>query len=221
MSPSGRPKGEYRSAQHEGSPVTRLALLRHGETDWNLQSRIQGRTDTELHDQARAWLVGRRLPQEFNGWRRFSSPLRRCLQTCECLGLSNVQVQPSLVEADWGQWEGCTLAQLRGEHAQTMRENEALGFDFRPSGGESPREVLVRLRPWLHELAQTGEPALAVTHRGVIRVLMAQALGWDMLGKAPVKLQRNAMHVFQIQPDGSVRPDQFNIPLESRSQESP
>ena len=201
--------------------MTCLALLRHGETDWNLQGRIQGRTDTELTEPARLWLVGRRVPQEFKTWRRYSSPLRRSLQTCEALGLRDVQVHPSLVEADWGQWEGCTLAQLRLEHAQAMRENEALGFDFRPMGGESPREVLARLQPWLYELAQAGEPALAVTHRGVIRVLMAQALGWDMLGKAPVKFHSSTMHVFQVQADGSVRPDRFNIPLETRTQETP
>ena len=198
MSRRAAPKANPVARSAKGSPVTRLALLRHGETDWNLQGRIQGRTDTELTEQARLWLAGQLVPQEFSAWRRYSSPLRRCLQTCEYLGLRDVQVQPSLVEADWGQWEGCTLEQLRVEQAQTMRENEARGFDFRPSGGESPREVLARLQPWLHELAQTGEPALAVTHRGVIRVLMAQALGWDMVGKAPIKLQRNSLHVFQI-----------------------
>ena len=201
--------------------MTRLALLRHGQTDWNLQGRIQGRTDTELNQQARLWLAGQQVPQEFNAWRRYSSPLRRCLQTCECLGLKDSLVEPSLIEADWGQWEGRTLEQLRAEQAQTMRENEDRGFDFRPSGGESPREVLARLQPWLLELAQAGEPALAVTHRGVIRVLMAQALGWNMLGKAPIKLQRNSLHVFQVEPDGAVRPQRFNVLLESRSQETP
>ena len=158
--------------------MTRLALLRHGETDWNLEGRVQGRTDTGLNEQACVWLAKQRVPREFHAWRRFSSPLRRCLQTGELLGLTNVQVQACLVEADWGQWEGRTLAQLRTEQGEAMRENEGRGFDFRPSGGESPREVLARLGPWLHELAQAGESALAITHRGVIRVLMAQALGW-------------------------------------------
>lgn len=201
--------------------MTQLALLRHGETDWNVQGRIQGRTDTELNAPACLSLAGQRLPSEFNAWRKYSSPLRRCLQTCECLGLKEIQVQPCLIEADWGQWEGRTLDQLRAEQAQAMRENEERGFDFRPSGGESPREVLARLQPWLQELAQAGAPALAVTHRGVIRVLMAQALGWNLLGKAPVKLERHALHLLVLLPDGSVQPERFNIPLESRSQESP
>lgn len=199
--------------------MTRLALLRHGETDWNVQGRIQGRTDTDLNPQARLWLAGQRVPPEFNAVRRYSSPLRRCLQTCECLGLTDVLVQPSLIEADWGEWEGNTLGQLRAEQAEAMRENEDRGLDFRPSGGESPRDVLGRLQPWLRELAKLPEPALAVTHRGVIRVLMAQSLGWDMLGKAPVKLQRNALHVLQVEPDGTVRPERFNVPLDSCSKE--
>lgn len=220
MSDGAVPAANPIARSTKGSRLTRLVLLRHGETDWNVQGRIQGRTDTDLNPQARLWLTGHCVPQEFNAARRYSSPLRRCLQTCECLGLGDVLVQPSLIEADWGEWEGNTLEQLRVEQAQVMRENEDRGLDFRPSGGESPRDVLARLQPWLLDIAQSAESALAVTHRGVIRVLMAQALGWEMLGKAPVKLQRNALHVFQVEPDGTVRPERFNVPLESRSKES-
>src|SRR3546814_19841125 len=61
--------------------------------------------------------------------------------------------------------------------------NEARGLDFRPPGGESPRDVQDRLRPLLAELADAGEDVVAVSHKGVLRALYALASGWDMRGK--------------------------------------
>ena len=71
---------------------------------------------------------------------------------------------PRLVEMHWGEWEGRLLAELRDELGAPMRENEARGWDFRPAGGESPREVWARIQPWLAEVAAAGEPTLAITH---------------------------------------------------------
>ena len=91
-----------------------------------------------------------------------------------------------------------------------MRENEDRGWDFRPPGGESPREVLSRVRPWLAEVAMRGEPTLAVTHRGVIRVVLAEALGWDLRGKPPVKLDWSAVHLFRLGPEGDPKVERLN-----------
>jgi broad specificity phosphatase PhoE len=197
--------------------MTLLALLRHGQTEWSAQGRIQGRVDTELSEAGRLWLEQHRLPAEFGAWRSYSSPLQRCRQTCRCLALDRAMVEPRIIETHWGQWEGHTLAQLRAQQGQAMQDNEGLGLDFRPCGGESPREVLLRVRPWLAELAQGGSAALAVTHRGVIRVVLADALGWDMRGKAPVKLDWNALHVFSIDQHGRPRAERLNVALESRA----
>ncbi len=197
--------------------MTLLALLRHGQTEWSAQGRIQGRTDTELSEAGRHWLEQHRLPEEFSAWSCFSSPLQRCRQTCRYLALDRLTVDPRIIETHWGQWEGYTLAQLREQQGQAMQDNEGRGLDFRPSGGESPREVLLRVRPWLAELAQRESAALAVTHRGVIRVVLADAFGWDMRGKAPAKLDWNALQVFSIGLDGRTRPERLNVALESRA----
>lgn len=193
--------------------MTGLLLLRHGPTDWSRAGQIQGRTDTALSEQGRHWLERRRLPAEFDSWRRHVSPLQRCVQTCQCLGLPGAELEPRIVEMDWGAWEGRTLSELRAQAADAMRENEARGLDFRPQGGESPREVLGRVGGWLAELAQRGQPVVAVTHRGVIRVVLAEAFGWDMLGRPPVKLDWNAAHLFQLDAAGKVQPDRMNIAL--------
>ena len=96
----------------------------------------------------------------------------------------------------WGAWEGRRLADLRAELGEEMSANEARGWDFRPDGGESPREVLARVRAWLAELKA---PTLAVTHRGVIRAVYAQAASWNMLGKPPARLAWDAVHVFRLE----------------------
>lgn len=190
-----------------------LLLLRHGQTDWSRDGRIQGRTDTALSDEGRAWLSRHRLAQPYASWACFCSPLLRCLQTCDCLGLGPAEVEPRLAEMDWGQWEGQTLAGLRARLGDAMVANEGRGMDFRPESGESPREVLARVQPWLAERARAAQPVVAVTHRGVIRAVLAWACGWDMLGRPPAKLDWNAAHLFEIASDGRPSVQALNLPL--------
>ncbi len=192
-----------------------LALLRHAETVWSGEGRIQGSTDVPLSEAGCRALTGRALPAPCRGMRAVSSPLRRCRETAARLGLADIVLEPRIVEMHWGAWEGRTLAELRAELGETMRENEARGLDFTPDGGESPRQVLARVRGWLADIAAQGEPTLAVTHKGVIRVIMAQAYGWNMLGRAPIKLDWNAVHLFRLDRQGAPSPVRMNIPLET------
>src|SRR5690349_10298516 len=146
-----------------------LALLRHADTAWSAEGRIQGRHDVPLSESGCAALARFALPPTCHGMRVVTSPLARCVETARLLGARDALCDPRLVEMHWGEWEGRLLAELREELGEPMRENEARGWDFRPAGGESPREVWARIRPWLAEIAATGAPTLAITHRGVIR----------------------------------------------------
>ena len=181
----------------------KLALVRHGDTAWSAEGRIQGRSDIPLSEEGRAALRHVRIPE---GMRVVCSPLRRCVETAEFLTNSPVTREPRLIEMSWGKWEGRRLSDLRDELGDAMQANEARGWDFRPEGGETPREVLARVRSWLMEIK---EPTLAVTHRGVIRALFAEASGWDMLGKPPVKLDWSALHFFKVR-QGAVAIDRLN-----------
>jgi len=173
-----------------------LAMLRHGDTAWSAEGRIQGRSDIPLTDAAREQLRQFRMPKLCAGMRIVTSPLMRCVETAALIGAPNAARDARLAEMSWGPWEGRRLAELRAELGAEMAENEARGWDFRPNGGETPREVLKRITAWLAELS---EPTLAVTHRGVIRSVYAQAAGWDMLGKPPAKLAWDAVHVFLVE----------------------
>jgi len=190
-----------------------LALLRHGETPWTQDKRVQGRTDVALSESGQAALAEHRLPFRWAPASVVSSPLIRCQQSAAALGLQRVTVEPRLIEMDWGDWEGRRLAELRAELGTAMTVNEDRGMDFQPPRGESPRLVLERVRPWLVQCAASNSATVAVTHRGVIRVIFALATGWDMQGRPPAKLDWSALHSFTLDPAGMPSVLQLNIAL--------
>jgi broad specificity phosphatase PhoE len=190
-----------------------LSLIRHAPTTWNEAGRIQGHTDTPLSEAGRAALQSWEAPAPLltAEWR--TSPLQRCRDTARHLAGRLVQTDERLMETSWGEWQGSRLSDLRNTLGEVMTEMEGRGWDFRPPGGESPRDVAVRFRAFVDDVAAGGKATVAVTHRGVIRVAMALATDWDFLGKSPVKLQRPAAHIFWVNADGSLEIREENLPL--------
>ena len=190
-----------------------LIMLRHGPTDWNQQGRIQGRIDRPLSEQGRNQVSGWRLPSPWHDYRWVTSPLARARETAALLGHDDVAREVALIEMHWGAWEGWRLEDLRQQRDRDMVSNEARGLDFRPSGGESPRAVQDRLKPWLRRVAEAGEPTLAVCHKGVIRALYCLASGWDLTGEPPEKLRDATAHQFLLSADGSPAIERLNLSL--------
>jgi len=191
-----------------------IAVLRHAPTVWNGEGRLQGSTDIPLSPEgeiaARSW----HLPAPADGWRRMCSPLVRARRTAELVQPSApILVDSRLREMSFGIWEGKSVAQLRAEGGDRFAEDERRGLDFHPPGGESPRLTMDRLKGWTAELFTSGEPAVAVTHKAAIRALLAFAIGWDMTGRQPVKLDWRCLHFFSAHADGSVSLDRPNVPL--------
>ncbi len=193
--------------------MTFVAFIRHGATQWNKEGRMQGHADIPLCQEARAALQALRVPAIVRGTRWHISPLLRAVETARILGPGAFAIEPRLIEMHWGEWQGETLADLRARFGDAMRENEARGLHFRPPGGESPAEVQARLKSWFRNIADPGRPVTALTHKGVIRAAFALAYDWDMLGKPPVKLDWDAVHLFDASPTGEVVPVEMNIPL--------
>ncbi len=201
--------------------MTPLVLIRHGPTDWTAEGRIQGHSDVPLsaagRDAVRNWRLPPELADEQGGWDWLSSPLARARETAALLrngnGMAEARLEDALMEMHWGDWEGRRLAELRAEDGTHMAAEEARGLDFRPPGGERPREVQGRLLPLLAALADAGRPTAAVTHKGVIRAVYARATGWDMTGRPPEKLHDACAHRFVLDGGGAPRPDLLNIPL--------
>lgn len=195
--------------------MTFLALIRHGPTPWNRERRIQGHGDIALGEAGRSVVRSWTLPERLAGYQWICSPLKRTMETARLLGLRPL-IEPRLKEMDWGEWEGRRIADLRAELGPAMAENEERGLDFKPPGGESPRQVQRRLAPLLAELGRAGEPAAAVTHKGVIRAIYALARGWDMTGPSPDRLEDNVVHLFTLDESGAPSVDRLNIALETR-----
>ena len=191
----------------------KLALLRHAVTDWNLEKRIQGRIDKPLSESGRQQFRQLSLPPEILTYRWFCSPLQRAIQTAELLNLDAVQVEASLIEMNWGDWEGEILKPLRRRLGDEMRNNESRGLDFCPPGGESPRKVKARLQTWLRKIASSEQDTAAVVHKGIIRCIYALARDWDMRGESPVDFAWDALHQFELSADGKLLDSYESIPL--------
>ncbi|WP_439817133.1 histidine phosphatase family protein [Zavarzinia sp. CC-PAN008] len=184
--------------------MTRFAILRHGITAWNLEHRIQGRTDIPLCDAGRAALAGLTVPPPWPTARWLSSPMGRAVETANLLGARDLAIEPRLIETYWAGFEGKLLAEITPE---------GTGLHARAPGGESPADVQARLRLLLADLARDGRPAIAVAHKGVVRALLSLATGWDMTVKAPVRLDWRCLHVFALAADGAPALVQANVPL--------
>jgi probable phosphoglycerate mutase len=171
------------------SVTTRFGLIRHAETVWNREKRIQGHLDSPLtsEGECRADRWGLKL-REFQWERILSSDTGRAVTTARrinaYLGLP-LETDPRLRELDWGEWAGKTVAQLRREQADVLAVQERAGWDFRPPQGESRRNQLERICQALLEAAsrRPGDSILVVTHGGVLRSL---ALGLGGSGLAGV-----------------------------------
>lgn len=194
--------------------MTRLILIRHGPTEWNALHRLQGHTDMPLSAEGRQVVGNWRVPEEYRAFRWLASPLSRAKETATILLGQAPPTDDRLKEMSWGRWEGYTVHDLRAELGDEMRENEMRAMDFQPPGGESPRQVLERLRPLMAELYEARETVVAVTHRGVMRAVYAEAAGWNMLGKSPHKLPDGAAQLFDLGPGGRAERFVDLLPLE-------
>jgi broad specificity phosphatase PhoE len=177
----------------------RVAFLRHGPTRWNLDGRIQGRTDIPLTLGAREKLSRMELPAPWCDAALVASPLRRARDTAALIGKREAAVCGTLVEMDWGVWEGQKGRDLLSDRTCDYRDIEEWGWNFRPPDGESPADIRARLVPWLDRVSGI---TLAVTHIGVMRVALALAWGWDFSGPCPFSIKRDRLYVIRRTSEG-------------------
>ncbi len=171
--------------------LSRLYLIRHGETAWSLSGQHTGRTDIPLIEQGEQdarKLADRLRAVKFT--RVFTSPLQRARRTCELAGLGDLaEVEPDLVEWDYGEYEG-----LRPVEIRKARPDWNVFRDGSP-GGESPVQISERADRLIARL-QTLEGNIAIFSHGHFgRVLAARWIGLQirqaqhlLLGTASVSI---------------------------------
>ena len=186
-----------------------LYYIRHGETDWNVAGRLQGRRDVPLNARGReqAGHCGEILRDLFARERRdlaaldfVSSPLGRARTTMELvrtvLGLDagGYRIEPRLAEIGFGDWEGFTIAQLHDRDPQRIAAREHDKWHFVPPGGESYEMVSARMCEWYESLRRD---AVVTAHGGTARGLMAY-LGIAKPAAAPLlDIAQGVVYVFE------------------------
>ncbi len=174
-------------------PTPLLSYIRHGETDWNRESRLQGQRDIPMNANGRAQaracgeilrdLIAREPGPELDF---VSSPLGRARETMElvraALGLDQIyRVDPRLTEVSFGGWEGFTLEELRQHSPDAVAARERDKWGFAPPGAESYSAMSQRVHGWYDSLRRD---TVAVAHGGVLRGLVVQ-LGIFSAEEAP------------------------------------
>jgi len=153
-------------------------LARHGETAWSLSGQHTGRTDLPLTERGErnARALGERL-RGLTFAKVFTSPLQRAARTCELAGFGSVaEIDPDLVEWDYGQYEGRRSAEIRVE-----RPDWQLFRDGCP-GGESPGQIGARADRVMGRVRAVKGDVLVFSSGHFLRVFAARWLGLDAAG---------------------------------------
>jgi probable phosphoglycerate mutase len=182
--------------------------IRHGETQWNAEGRLQGAQDIPLNELGRKQAVqaGRILADLLARHDRseaspdfVASPLGRARSTMELvrgvlrLPPDQYAIDDRLREIGYGHWEGATLAEAEISHPELYVQRQAEKWIVPPPGGESYAEVQARVNDWYRRLASD---TVAVAHGGTGRALMV-ALGIEPAKvAAELVLEQGAVYVF-------------------------
>jgi probable phosphoglycerate mutase len=190
-----------------------LYFIRHGETDFNVEGRLQGHRDTELNANGRRQAAesgdllrdlfarDNRSPSDFA---YVASPLKRARETMEIvrreLGLDPLlyAIDDRLMEIAYGEWEGLTLPEIEARMPGTLAERERDKWDFAPPGGESYRSLTDRMSEWYASLK--GD-TVAAGHGGGVRALMAL---FNVMSKEEAAHARIAQGVVYVFADGKM-----------------
>jgi broad specificity phosphatase PhoE len=157
----------------------RLILVRHGESTWNAEERLQGQLDPPLSDRGRE--QARTLAPIVNGLPHdhvISSDLARARETAELLGLEPARFDPAWREISVGEWAGRTAQEI---DAQSPELTNWRGGPRTAPDGEPWSAFAVRVGRALDDLVAAGGSWLVVCHGGCIRVAVAHVTGADAL----------------------------------------
>ncbi|WP_223690557.1 histidine phosphatase family protein [Leifsonia poae] len=191
--------------------MTRISLVRHGQTDWNLAKRIQGSSDIPLNETGRnqAETTGLALARgRYDAL--YASPLSRAAETASIIGrhtgLGDPMPLPAVAERRYGEAEGMTGAEILARWPE----------DTPVPGRESRQSVVDRALPALLELGERhpDESIIVVSHGGVIGSLVRHVTSHALPGPGEV-IPNGSVHEF-VYTDGRLELDRFNLSPEDR-----
>jgi 2,3-bisphosphoglycerate-dependent phosphoglycerate mutase len=188
--------------------VTRILAVRHGETAWNRDTRIQGHTDIELNEHGR-WQATRLADalrdEPIDAC--YASDLLRALETAQAVARTrgqNVTTHTGLRERCFGRFEGHTWAELEHRFPEESLAWRKRVPDFAPAGGESLMQLEARVVSTVQEIAarHPGEQILMVSHGGVLDILYRAATRLGLQAPRSWELTNTAINRLLWSPEG-------------------
>ena len=175
--------------------MSHLLLIRHGETDWNVEGRWQGQADVALN--SRGLLQAEQIANSLCSVKIqaiYSSDLQRALQTAEALARKKeliVQIDPRLREIHQGEWQGLKIEEIETRYAQAFQERKQNPLYVAPPGGETALQVQDRVLEALREISlhHVQDTVAVVSHGFSIAVALAWFYGrsidnvWELVPK--------------------------------------
>lgn len=191
-----------------GLQVTRILAVRHGETAWNRDTRIQGHTDIDLNEHGRwqaAQLAQALRDEPIDAF--YASDLSRAFETAQAVAQlqgKTVTKHLGLRERHFGQFEGCTWAQLESDWPEESSAWRRRVPDFAPVGGESLLQLQARVVQTMNDIASRhpGEQVLVVSHGGVLDILYRAATRLDIEAPRSWQIGNTAINRLLWTPEG-------------------
>ncbi|MDI6698657.1 MAG: histidine phosphatase family protein [Candidatus Saccharicenans sp.] len=184
--------------------MTRLLLVRHGQTEWNRVERFRGSADIPLNENGlcQAELLARRIVASWKPTAVYSSPLSRSVRTGEAIAsLFNleVRVHPGLSDINYGQWQGLTPEEVKERWPELYQRWRTVPADLHFPGGESMAERQRIGVSAVREIAEAhpGETVVAVGHTVINRLIIMGLLGLDWSYFWRLRQDNSALNVFE------------------------
>lgn len=188
--------------------MTRLVLVRHGETVWNVERRFQGQRDTVLsaHGREQARLVAEWLRDEPIR-AVYSSDLARAVDTARAIAAVHglpVLTDAALRERNFGDWEGCTVDEVSARWHDGLLHWQRAPYAYTPPNGESIPEVAARVKRKMDEIvtAHPDETVVVVGHGGSIRAAILTALNQPLSEWRSFRVDNASLTVLRFHPRG-------------------
>lgn len=188
--------------------TTRICIIRHGETDWNVEKRIQGQIDIPLNRIGRAQALAMAFHAAHHNFRAiYSSDLGRAMETAgglaERLALE-VKTLPQLRERHYGIFQGLTAAEGAERHPEAHARYVARDPAYNFETGETLHDLSARIVEGIEWMARhhVGQTIAAVSHGGVLDIIYRKATGRALEAPRDFKIPNCALNWFHIDAHG-------------------
>lgn len=191
----------------------RLILMRHGETVWNAEQRLQGHDNANLSARGiQQALSFKRMVADLNPGRVVSSDLGRCRETVKLIGFEDAPADARLRELNMGDWTGQRKTDLIARHPDKYWAWRA--GEWHPAGGEAWQDFVDRIAHGLRDwMGRAESDLLAVVHSGVIRAALTAFIGVSQDRLVPVTPGTATMLHFDTASARIAKLEGYNIGL--------